>query len=51
VGSHGEEAGASMCVMLEDGRSVEAFAAAGMGTSTDVLVRLVVIEEVGCCWM
>ena len=34
-----------MCVMLEDGRSVEAFAAAGMGTSTDVLVRLVAIEQ------
>ena len=45
MGSHGEEAGASMCVMLEDGRSVEAFAAAGMGTSTDVLVRLVAIKE------
>jgi hypothetical protein len=31
--------------MLEDGRFVGAFAAAGMGTSTDVLVRLVAMKE------
>jgi hypothetical protein len=31
--------------MLEGDRSVEAFAAVGMGTSTDVLVRLVAMKE------
>ena len=51
MGSHGEEAGASMCVMLEGDRSVEAFAAAGMGTSTEVLVRLVAIKEEARCSM
>jgi len=37
--------------MLEDGRFVGAFAAAGMGTSTDVLVRLVAMEEATGCLM
>jgi len=37
--------------MLEDGRFVGVFAAAGMGTSTDVLVRLVAIKEAARCSM
>jgi hypothetical protein len=50
VGSQGEEAGASILVMLEDDRFVsvlweEAFAAEGMGTSTLVLVRRVAIKK------
>ena len=54
MGSHGEEAGASMWVMLDDGRSAVsvrcvAFAAAGMGTSTFVLVLLVAMEETARC--
>ena len=47
VGSHGDEAGASILVMLEVERSVsvrwEAFAALDMGTSTSVLVLRVAI--------
>ena len=47
VGSHGDEAGASILVMLEVERSAsvreDAFAALDMGTSTSVLVLRVAI--------
>jgi len=47
VGSHGDEAGASILVMLEVERSAsvreDAFAALDMGMSTSVLVRRVAI--------
>jgi hypothetical protein len=51
VGSHGDEAGASILVMLEVERSdsvrEDAFAALDMGTSTSVLVRRVAIGLLG----